>query len=377
MAGGDGDLTSSANPAAVIARTAAAIAPPDEAAAARAEARQARLTKPPGSLGRLEALATHIAGITGRERPRLERRLVVVAAADHGVAAQGVSAYPAEVTAQMVANFVGGGAAINVLADHAGARVRVVDAGVAGATPEADGLRRLRLGAGTDDITQGPAMPRTLAERSLAEGIALFEAERAVPGVDIVACGEMGIANSTAAAAIVAVATGRPPRSVTGRGTGIDDERFEAKVAAIERALAVNVRAAGPDAGDGVGLLSALGGFEIGVLSGVYLAAGAARVPAVIDGLISGAAALVATAIEPRVGAYLIASHRSLEPGHSATLEHLQLEPLLDLGMRLGEGTGAALGITLCVAACRLLDEMATFEEAGVADSDRVVPPES
>ena len=377
MAGGDGDLTSSANPAAVIARTAAAIAPPDEATAARAEARQARLTKPPGSLGRLEALATRIAGITGHDRPRLERRLVVVAAADHGVAAQGVSAYPAEVTAQMVANFVGGGAAINVLADHAGARVRVVDAGVAGATPEADGLLRLRLGAGTDDITQGPAMPRTLAERSIAAGIALFEAERAVPGVDIVACGEMGIANSTAAAAIVAVATGRPPRSVTGRGTGIDDERFEAKVAAIERALAVNVRTAGPDAGDGVGLLSALGGFEIGVLSGVYLAAGAARVPAVIDGLISGAAALVAVAIEPRVGAYLIASHRSLEPGHSATLEHLQLEPLLDLGMRLGEGTGAALGITLCVAACRLLDEMATFEEAGVADSNRVVPPES
>ena len=377
MAGGDGDLTSSANPAAVIARTAAAIAPPDEATAARAEARQARLTKPPGSLGRLEALATRIAGTTGHDRPRLERRLVVVAAADHGVAAQGVSAYPAEVTAQMVANFVGGGAAINVLADHAGARVRVIDAGVAGATPEADGLLRLRLGAGTDDITQGPAMPRTLAERSIAEGIALFEAERAVPGVDIVACGEMGIANSTAAAAIVAVATGRPPRSVTGRGTGIDDERFEAKVAAIERALAVNVRTAGPDAGDGVGLLSALGGFEIGVLSGVYLAAGAARVPAVIDGLISGAAALVAVAIEPRVGAYLIASHRSLEPGHSATLEHLQLEPLLDLGMRLGEGTGAALGITLCVAACRLLDEMATFEEAGVADSDRVVPPES
>ena len=377
MAGGDGDLTSSANPAAVIARTAAAIAPPDEATAARAEARQARLTKPPGSLGRLEALATRIAGITGHDRPRLERRLVVVAAADHGVAAQGVSAYPAEVTAQMVANFVGGGAAINVLADHAGARVRVIDAGVAGATPEADGLLRLRLGAGTDDITQGPAMPRTLAERSIAEGIALFEAERAVPGVDIVACGEMGIANSTAAAAIVAVATGRPPRSVTGRGTGIDDERFEAKVAAIERALAVNVRTAGPDAGDGVGLLSALGGFEIGVLSGVYLAAGAARVPAVIDGLISGAAALVAVAIEPRVGAYLIASHRSLEPGHSATLEHLQLEPLLDLGMRLGEGTGAALGITLCVAACRLLDEMATFEEAGVADSNRVVPPES
>ena len=365
-----------ASPAARIASTAAAIAPPDAAAAARAQERQARLTKPPGSLGRLEALATRIAGITGRERPRLERRLVVVAAGDHGVAQQGVSAYPQEVTAQMVANFVAGGAAVNVLADHAGARVRVVDAGVAGETPAHDRLLRLRLGPGTNDITRGPAMPRAIAERAIAAGIELLEEERAHGGVDIVGCGEMGIANSTAAAAIVAAVTARPPRAVTGRGTGIDDERFEAKVAAVERALAANAPALRPPAG-GVDLLAALGGFEIGVLAGVYLAAAAARVPAVVDGLISGAAALVATEIEPAARPYMIASHRSVEPGHAAALEWLTLEPLLDLGLRLGEGTGAALGITLCVAACRLLDEMATFEDAGVEESDDVVAPES
>ncbi len=361
------------DPAAVIARTAAAIAPPDEAAAARAAERQARLTKPPGSLGRLEALAARIAGITARDRPRLERRVVVVAAADHGVARHGVSAYPQQVTAQMVANFVAGGGAINVLADHAGARVRFVDAGVVEEIAGGENLLRLRLGPGSADITQGPAMPRPLAERALAEGITLLEAERDGEGVDIVGCGDMGIANSTAAAAIVAAVTGRPPRSVTGRGTGIDDRRFEDKVSAVERALAVNA----PDATDGAGLLAAIGGFEIGVLAGVYLAAASARIPALIDGLISGAAALVAVAVEPRVQGYLVASHRSMEPGHTATLEHLELEPLLELGLRLGEGTGAALGITLCVAACRLLDEMATFEEAGVAGSDHVVPPES
>jgi nicotinate-nucleotide--dimethylbenzimidazole phosphoribosyltransferase len=273
----------------------------------------------------------------------------------------------------MVSNFVSGGAAINVLADHAGARIRIVDAGVATDTELAVELLRSRLGRGTDDITQGPAMSRLLAEQTVAEGIALLEAELTGEGVDIVGCGDMGIANSTSAAAIVSAVTGRAPRSVTGRGTGIDDTDFEVKVKMVERALAINA----PYITDGAGLLAALGGFEIGVLAGVYLAAAAARVPAVIDGLISGAAALVAAAIEPGVQTYLIASHRSVEPGHTATLEHLGLEPLLDLGLRLGEGTGAALGITLCVGACRLLDEMATFDEAGVDSPDRVVTPES
>lgn len=361
-------------PTAIIARAAAAIRALDRGteAGAAAAARQAQLTKPPGSLGRLEALATRIASITGHPRPRLERRLLVVAAADHGVAARGVSAYPTEVTRQMVANFLAGGAAINVLARHAGARVIVVDAGVAGDPIESDALLRLDLPRGTNDITEGPAMSRADAERAVAAGIELVGREAEGVGVDIIGAGEMGIGNSTAAAALVAAVTGLPPSTVTGRGTGIDDARFEAKLAAVRRAVEVNA----PAADDGIGLLASVGGFEIGVLAGLYLGAAARRVPAVIDGVISGAAALVAQAIEPRVVASLIAGHRSVEPGHHATLEHLGLEPILDLELRLGEGTGAALAITVCVAACRLLDEMATFDEARVSGSDEVVPPE-
>lgn len=359
---------------ALIEATVAAIGAPDADAIARASERQGQLTKPPGALGRLEGLAERIAGITGDARPRLERRLVVVAAADHGVTAQGVSAFPAEVTAQMVGNFLRGGAAINVLAAHAGARVRVVDAGVTAETPQDDRLLRLRLMPGTDDFTLGRAMPVAVAAQAVAEGIRLFAAERAGDGCDIVACGEMGIGNTTSAAAIIAAVTGRPVRTVTGRGTGVDDERYEAKIEAIERALALH-RVVPTD---GLALLSCIGGLEIGVLAGVYLGAAQARVPVVIDGVISAAAALVAAAIAPRATFAMLASHLSVEPGHAAALEHLELEPLLDLGLRLGEGTGAALGITLCVAACRLLDEMATFAEAGVSDADGdVVPPEA
>ena len=225
----------------------------------------------------------------------------------------------------------------------------------------------------TEDITAGPAMPRALAEQAVAEGIALLDAERAASGVDIVACGEMGIGNTTAAAAVVAALTGRPAHAVTGRGTGIDDERYELKVRAVRESLEMNR----PDPADGIGVLAAVGGFEIGVLAGLYLGAAAARVPAVVDGFISGSAALIAAAIAPEVRDYLLASHRSVEAGHTTTLDHLGLEPLFDLGMRLGEGSGAALGITLCVAACRLLDEMATFEDAGVSTSPEVVSPEA
>ena len=365
-----------ASPAADIAAATGAIAPPDAGAAAQARARQDRLTKPPGALGRLEELSVRIAGMRGCARPRLAQRLVVVAAADHGVAARGVSAYPPEVTAQMVANFLAGGAAINVLADHAGARVRVVDAGVLHAT-EGDAqpgraaqsggpaLVRLELPRGSGDITEGPAMSRETAERAIAAGIALIEEERQGQGLDIVGCGEMGIGNSTAAAALIAAASGRPAEAVTGRGSGVDGPALRAKIAAVEAALAANR----PDPDDGVALLAALGGHEIGVLAGVYLGAAAARIPAVMDGLISGAAALVATAIAPGVRDYVVASHRSPEPGHAAVLEALEAEPLLDLRMRLGEGSGAALGISLCVAACRVLDEMATFGEAGVSDA--------
>lgn len=356
---------------ALIAQTTGAIRSPDAAAAGEAKRRQDMLTKPPGSLGRLEDLAVRIAGIRRASRPRLEDRLIVVAAGDHGVAGRGVSAYPPEVTAQMVQNFIAGGAAINVLARHAGARVRIVDAGVAGETPDHPALTRLRLGAGTADISSGPAMTVSQAEMAIAAGIALVE-EEVRHGLDIIACGEMGIGNSTAAAAIIAAVTGVPPRAVTGRGTGVDDERFDAKTRSVEAAITVNR----PDATDGIDLLAKVGGFEIGVLAGIYLGAAARSIPAIVDGVISGAAALIAAVMAPDVRDYLIASHRSAEPGHTVTLEHLRLEPLLDLGMRLGEGSGAALGMTLCVAACRVLDEMATFDEAGVATSDEVVEPE-
>ena len=361
----------------LVAMTAAAIRPPDARAAESAAARQGRLTKPPGALGRLEDLATRIAAIRGEPVPLLRERLVVVAAGDHGVATRGVSPYPQSVTAQMVSNFLAGGAAINVLADQAGARVRIVDAGITEEPiPPPDSampLLRLGLGRGTADISAGPAMSRAQAERAIASGIRLFDDEVTSRGVDIVACGEMGIGNTTSAAALIAAATGTPPAAVTGRGTGADDETYARKLAAVERALAINET----HPADGIGLLAALGGFEIGVLAGVYLGAARLRIPAVMDGAISGAAALIAAAIAPGVVDYIIASHRSAEPGHGYVLEQLGLEPLFDLGLRLGEGSGAALGLSLCVTACRLLDEMATFEEAGVDDSDAAVPPES
>lgn len=360
-------------PSLVIAEALTRITSTSDTAGTAAANRQGELTKPPGSLGRLEELATRIAAIRDEARPRLEQRLIVVAAGDHGVTSQGVSAYPAEVTGQMVANFLAGGAAINVLADHAGARVRVVDAGVATDTGAHPALETLRLGHGTADISAGPGMSPTDAERALAFGIALVDDERSARGLDLVGCGEMGIGNTTSAAAIVAAVTGRPVGAVTGRGTGIDDTTHARKIEAVEAALRANE----PDPSDGVDLLSKVGGFEIGVLAGVYLGAASRRVPAVVDGLISGAAALLAVSIEPQARDYLIASHRSPEPGHTATLEWLALDPLLELDLRLGEGSGAALGMTLCVAATRLLDEMATFAEAAVTDSDVVVEPEA
>ncbi len=355
----------------LIAVTAAAIPTLDEEARAAARTRQARLTKPPGALGRLETLSEELAAITGQPRPRLERRAIIVAAGDHGVAARGVSAYPSEVTAQMVANFLSGGAAISVLANAAGARLRIVDAGVRAETPHNPRLVRLRIGAGTADITQQAAMSRTEAARAIAAGIALVREERTA-GLDLLGLGEMGIGNSTAAAAIVAAITRQPAASVTGRGTGVDDAHLATKVAAVEMALALHR----PDPLDGIGVLASLGGFEIGVLAGAYLEAASLRVPVLVDGLISGAAALIAAAIEPRSADFMLASHLGVEPGHAATLAHLGLRPILDLELRLGEGTGAALAMHVCVAASRLLDEMATFEEAGVSDSDAATAPE-
>ncbi|RME82671.1 MAG: nicotinate-nucleotide--dimethylbenzimidazole phosphoribosyltransferase [Caldilineae bacterium] len=335
---------------------------PDVAAMKAAQARQDTLTKPPGSLGRLERLSLQIAGITGSARPHLHHKVITTMAGDHGVVAEGVSAFPQEVTPQMVLNFLHGGAAINVLARHVGARVVVVDMGVAAELPPHAALVNKKVGRGTANIARGPAMTREQALQSLLNGAAVVEAE-IERGLDILGTGDMGIGNTTPSAAIAAAVTGRAPAQIVGRGTGVDDLGLARKVAAVEQALAVNR----PDPHDGLDVLAKVGGFEIGGLAGAMLAAAAHRKPVVIDGFISGAAALIAVTLAPSLRPYLIAAHRSQEKGHRIMLEWLGLEPVLDLDLRLGEGTGAALAIGVCEAACKVLDEMATFAEAGVA----------
>lgn len=348
----------------MIKKTIGKIRPIDRELMSAAQERLDNLTKPQGSLGRLEELAKQVVGITGKRSPRLEDKVIFTLAADHGVTDEGVSAFPKEVTVQMVYNFLKDGAGINVLANHVGARVVVADIGVA-----ADiGLKAdprfvsKKIGRGTKNMTQGPAMTRREAEQSICAGIELFGRELK-DGLDIAGTGEMGIGNTTASSAITAVFTGKQVREVTGRGTGIDDKAFEHKVKVIERALGMNV----PKASDPIGVLSAVGGFEIGGLSGIILAAAAKRVPVVIDGFISGAAALVAYALEPKVRDYMIASHCSVERGHKAILEHIGLRPILDLDLRLGEGTGAALGISIVEASVKILTQMATFKSANVS----------
>jgi nicotinate-nucleotide--dimethylbenzimidazole phosphoribosyltransferase len=369
-----GDRTTHATPEAAadeqsLDRVLDGIGPLDAGAMAAAAARLDRLTKPPGSLGQLETLVMELAGITGRADPSVEQGVMIIAAGDHGVTRQGVSAYPSDVTAQMVANFVAGGAAINVLGAWAGLRVVVVDVGVAlpiptlGADPVRGGqLIQARIRDGTADMTLGPSMTRAEALRAVAVGIDLA-AELSASGVDLVGIGEMGIGNTTAASAICAVLTGRPVAEVTGRGTGIDDATHQHKIATIERALEVN----GPDRRDPMGVLAAVGGLEIALLVGVILGAAEAGIPVVLDGFITGAAALVAVALQPAVASRLIAAHRSIEPGHAVILETLGRRPLLDLDLRLGEGTGAALAMGLIKAAVRVRDEMATFESAAIS----------
>jgi len=338
------------------------IGPLDRDAMARAKARLDSLAKPPGSLGRLEELVERIAGIKGTDRPALPRKAVVVMAADHGVAAEGVSAYPQSVTPQMVLNFLGGGAAINVLARQAGARVVVVDMGVAAELPTQADLVSRRIGPGTANMAKGPAMSREDAIRAIEEGIRIagLEYER---GLDLVGTGDMGIANTTPSTAIAAAVTGLPVARLAGRGTGVDDAGLNRKIAAVERALEVNR----PNRADPVDVLAKVGGFEIGGLAGVMLGAAARGVPVVIDGFISGAAALIAAGLAPVVLDRLIAAHVSAEPGHRAVLDHLGLHPLLSFDMRLGEGTGAALAMLLIDAALAIPGGMATFGEAGVS----------
>lgn len=339
------------------------IASPDPAAGLAAQERLDQLTKPPGSLGRLEELARRLCLITGQCPARIADPVIFTLAGDHGVVEEGVSAYPQIVTAQMVENFLKGGAAVNVLARHAGARVVVADFGVATPLGVHTGLVSRKIGAGTRNIARGPAMSREEAVAAVGAGARLVESEVA-SGADLVGTGEMGIGNTTAASAVVAVITGALPEEVTGRGTGIDAEGWRRKVEVVARALAVNR----PDPDDGIDVLARVGGFEIAGLAGVILAGAAHRLPVVVDGFIAGAAALAAVTIKPEARDYLIAAHRSVEPGHLHVLEALELEPYLDLGMRLGEGTGAALCISLARAALSLLTDMATFKSAGVSD---------
>jgi len=347
----------------VIQHTIDAIQPLDKNALSAARARQDQLTKPQGSLGRLEALSIQLAGVTAQSRPRFLQPVIITMAADHGIARQGVSAYPAEVTPQMVHNFLNGGAAINVLARHVGAHVVIVDIGVASDLSPHPDLISARIAPGTRDFSVESAMTREEAERAVAAGIEIVTREIS-RGADIIGTGDMGIGNTSASSAIVATITQRPVADVTGRGTGVDDAGLSHKISVIERALTARQ----PDPTNAWDVLSKVGGLEIAGLAGVMIGAAALRVPVVVDGFISGAAALIACGIAPAVQPYLVASHRSVEIGHRVVMEHLQLEPLFDLNMRLGEGTGAALGISLCLAACKVLDEMATFGEAGVSE---------
>lgn len=332
---------------------------------AQAQARLDRLTKPIGSLGRLEELAARYVMITGELKPQIPRGAVFTFAADHGVTTEGVSAYPSAVTPQMVLNFLRGGAAVNVLARHVGIEVRVVDIGVNYDFAEAPGLIRKKVMPGTKNLLVESAMSHDQAEQALQVGIELAR-EAAQQGIGLIGTGEMGIGNTTASSAITAVLTGRPVFEVTGRGTGIDDASHAHKIEVIQRALAVRRL----DSTDAMQVLATVGGLEIAGLAGLILGAASARIPVVLDGFIAGAAALIAVGLQPHCKDYLIASHRSVERGHQAILDHLGVKPLFDLDLRLGEGTGACLGMSLVFAAIKILTEMATFDEAGVSERE-------
>lgn len=343
--------------------TCSKIAVPDERFRAEIAARLDRKTKPPRSLGRLEDLACALGAIQGSATPQLRRKAVVVLAGDHGVAAGGVSAYPQEVTVQMLLNFANGGAAICVLGRQAGADVVIVDMGCRVAPKPHPKILDRRIGPGTRDFTRGPAMSRDDARRAVEAGIGIA-LNLADEGVSVMGLGEMGIGNTTAASAMTAAFLGLPPEEVTGRGTGVDDEGLRRKIAAVRTALEVNR----PDARDGLDVLAKVGGFEIAGLAGVALGAASRKIPVLMDGFITTAAAAAATRIAPAVSGALLPSHASVEIGHRRLLEALGARPLFDLEMRLGEGTGAALAMPLLEASVRILDEMATFASAGVRE---------
>jgi len=330
----------------------------------RAVARLNSLTKPLGSLGRLEEVATRLVEIRQEARPRFPKKAIFTLAADHGVTDEGVSAYPKAVTQQMVLNFLAGGAAINVLSRHVGTEVVVVDIGVDGDLGEARGLVHAKVRRGTRNMVREPAMNEAELHAALDVGIQLAD-WAAKQGHTLIGTGEMGIGNTTAASAITAGLTGRPVALVTGRGTGLDAAGLSRKVEVIERALEVNR----PHAAEPLDVLRKVGGLEIAGLTGLIVGAAARRIPVVVDGFISTAAGAIACELEPKVREYIFAGHRSSEPGHAALLEIIGDAPLLDLQMRLGEGTGAALAMNLIDAAAKILDEMATFSSAGVSEA--------
>lgn len=351
----------------LLQETLSRIVPQDAAIRAKAHARLEALTMPHWALGRLLDLAEDMAGITRSLRPPVTGKTIFVMAGDHGVVAEGVSKYPQEVTPQMVANFVAGGAGINALARQAGAVVRVVDMGVAadlGSLAAEGKILSRRIGPGTRNMARGPAMTRDEAVAALEAGIDI--ALQASTAVDVFGTGEMGIGNTTPSSAIVAVLSGRPTEEVTGHGTGIDTEQFAHKVQVIDDALHMNR----PNSKDGLDILAKVGGFEIGGIAGLILGAAAQRKPVVLDGFISTAGALIAHTLCPTAGEYMIAAHRSVERGHCIALELLGKQPLIDLDLRLGEGTGAALAMNFLEAAVRVLTEVATFEEAMVSTAN-------
>lgn len=344
------------------------IRPADEASRAKAKERLDQLTMPHWALGRLMDLALELAGMTGSTRPPVDKRVVVVMAGDHGVTAEGVSKYPQEVTPQMVFNFLQGGAGINAISRVAGCDVVVVDMGIAsdiGDVPEGGKFISRRIAPGTGNIAVGPAMSREDAIRSVEAGIEVALDLGAT--YNLFGTGDMGIGNTTPSSAIVAAMTGAQPADVTGRGTGIDEDQFQRKVQIVDKILKANQ----PNAKDALDVLAKVGGFEIGGIAGLILGAASLRRPILIDGFISTAGGLIAQGICPHSADYMIASHRSVEQGHAIALNHLRKRPLLDLDMRLGEGTGAALSMTVVEAAVRIMSEVATFEEAAVSTADK------
>lgn len=339
------------------------VKPADQSWIAAAQAKHLSLTKPPGSLGVLEAVGTRLAGIAKTTSFKGLIKRIYVVAGDHGVVDEGVSAYPREVTAQMVKNFLSGGAAINVLARHGGIELVIVDAGVRDDFLQQANLISEKIVYGTSNFINGPAMTPEQAEHSILVGTRLSSKARK-EGVTLLGIGEMGIGNTTPASAITAVLTNLPVAKVTGRGTGIDDARLAHKITSIERAIEIN----SPDRANPLDVLAKVGGAEIGVMAGIILGAAVERVPVVSDGFIATAAAALALALCPRVQDYLFLSHLSPEPGHVALVESIEIKPLLHLDMRLGEGTGAALAMHLIEASAKLLTEMATFDSAGIAN---------